>query len=113
MTEKQEPYSDEDLVPVGDYLFSPNAVPTMEQIEEAEMFVFSHPAFFNLKERDRRMNVVRLAIHGAVSIPFLEQYPDSQQVSIVPLIGGVLIKATFRRHEGTVVSTYEIHEPEG
>lgn len=112
MPERQEPYTDEDLVPVGDYLFSPNVVPTMEQIEEAEMFVFSHPAFFNLGESDRRMNVVRLVINSAISVPFLEQYPNSRQVSIVPLIGGIMIKATFSRHEGTIVSAYEVHRPE-
>lgn len=110
MSETEGNDLNEDLVQVGDYLFSPNVVPSIEQIEEAEMFVFSHPAFAEIEEEQRRRNVIRLVIDSVVAEQGLESGKISQQTSVIPLIGGVVITATYICHEGVVVKNYEIQE---
>lgn len=110
MSETEGNDLNEDLVQVGDYLFSPNVVPSIEQIEEAEMFVFSYPAFAEIEEEQRRRNIIRLVIDRVIAEQGLESGKISQQTSVIPLIGGVIITATYTRYEGIVVKNYEIQE---
>jgi len=97
---------------VGDYAFAPPDVPTAEQVEEAEMFVFSSAAFAKIDESQRRRNVIRLAINSISAEQAVGQEEGSQSTGTIPLIGGVVAIITSVRHEGSVIRRYEIQESE-
>ncbi len=111
MTEANEKnWHQEDLVCVGDYAFSPPFVPTINQIEDAEMFIFSHPVFFELEEGQRRRNVIRLAIDAASAEQSLPVEENSRHISVIPLIGDVVVNVISARHEGIVVRSFEVQD---
>jgi hypothetical protein len=95
---------------IGDYAFEKPLVPTWQQVEDAEMLVFSHPAFLEIQEEQRRLNVVRLATAAASASASLREGIKTE-TSIIPLIGGVAVIATSKIHEGTVVTHYHTHDP--
>lgn len=95
----------EGFVAVGDYAFSKELVPTQEQVEDAEIFIFARPEFAELEERQRRLSVTRLAIaaaHGAKGA--LER---GRSTGIVPLYApGFVAIVESIVHEGSVITSY-------
>jgi hypothetical protein len=93
---------------VGDYAFAPPNVPSLEQVEEAEMFIFSNAAFSRIDESQRRRNVIRLAVNSVSTEQTVGQEEGSQSTSTIPLIGNVTVLVTSVRHDGSVISHYEV-----
>jgi hypothetical protein len=91
---------------VGEYAFAPPCVPSELQVEQAEQFVFTQPAFMSLEEAQRRRNVIRLAIAAASNF-MLPSQEGAIQKNFVPLIGGI-VEMTIERHEETPVFTYNL-----
>lgn len=96
----------EGFVAVGDYAFEPPFVPTEDQISQAEDFIFTNPAFEELNEDQRRINIIRLARAAATSFMLGPEEGDKEQ-SFVVLSGGVT-QLTTTRHEGTPIFSYKL-----
>jgi hypothetical protein len=94
------------FVAVGEYAFAPPYVPTELQVEQAEQFVFTQPAFLSLGEAQRRRNVIRLAIAAATNF-MLPSQEGATQKNFVPLIGGI-VEMTIERHDETPVFSYKM-----
>jgi hypothetical protein len=96
----------EGFVAVGEYAFKPPFVPSELQVQQAEEFVFTQPSFMELKEAQRRRNVIRLAMSAATNFMLPVQEGSTQQ-NFVPLIGGI-VQMTIERHDETPVVTYHL-----
>lgn len=107
---KENKWPPEGFVEVGKYAFKPPFIPELQQVEQAEQFVFTHPNFLELGENQRRRNVIRLAIAAASNFILGEEEGD-KQLSFIPLIGG-LARMTTIRHEGTATFSYDMVEDE-
>jgi hypothetical protein len=96
---------------VGDYAFAPPFIPTEEHIERAEQFIFIDSSFIELKEEERRRNVIRLAVAAATCI-VLDTREGDRLYDFVPLIGGKTAKITIERHDDSPIFTYELLKEE-
>lgn len=96
------PWPPEGYTEVGSYAFGGPFIPTVDQVEEAEEFVFGNPTFENLEEEQRRRNVIRLAIHHATTEAF-----RGKGLGLIPLIGAN-VEVKFRDEDGVAVREYHI-----
>ena len=105
MTERAD-WPPEGFIVIGDYAFEPPLVPSELQLQQAEEFVFTQVVFENLREGQRRRNVIRLAIAAAADT-MLSLEEGSVQKNFVPLLGGV-VEMTSQRHDESSVISYKL-----
>ncbi len=91
-------------VAVGEYAFEESLVPTPQQVEDAETFVFTRPEFLELSEEARRRSVIRLAIGAANGTKAVKEV--GKGVDTILLFGGVVAVIESVPHEESVISTY-------
>lgn len=102
----EEKWPPDGCTAVGDYAFSGNMTPSLQQVEDAEIYVFTHPDFVDLSEDQRRRNVVRLAMAAGAANSSPAVRAGIEQISLVPLIGGHVVVIKSYLYEGVVVSSY-------
>ncbi len=100
----QEGWPPAGSVEVGSYAFSEPFVPTLQQVEDAETFVFTRREFLKVSDEIRARNVIRLAFAAAFCQRHLDEVDG--MTSIIPLTGDLVAVVESVVYEGSVVSRY-------
>jgi hypothetical protein len=98
---------------VGNYAFVEPFVPSLEEVEDAEKFIFGLPASLALSEEHRRRNVIKLAIASAAEDWMVAEEEAQAVTHNVKLIGGGIVQILATRHDGNVVRDFTFVDDEG